>query len=57
MVTMAQSQSATNWQNMHTRGSQAYTHTLTSTQLQQILCEAPAQLLQNLESIIYFEGT
>ena len=45
-------QSVANWCNMHSRGSHAFTHTFTTT-----LCEAPAQLLQNLESNFYFEGT
>ena len=49
MVTMTQSAA-----NRHT---QAFTHTLTSAQLQPRLFEAPAQLLRNLESIFYFEGT
>ena len=59
MVTVAQS--AADWRNMHTgsRGSHAFTHSLTSTHLHQhtitTLCEAQAQLFHNLESIFYFE--
>ena len=41
-------------QHAHWRGSHAFAHALTSTST---LCEAPAQLLQNLESNFYFEGT
>ena len=56
MVTVAQS--TANWCNMHTRAwiahirSHTYINTATTT-----LCRAPAQLLQNLESHFYFEGT
>ena len=55
MITMAQS--AANWRNTHTQVvcthfySYTYINTVTTT-----LCEAPAQLLQKLESNIYFEG-
>ena len=41
----------------HSRGSPAFTHTLTSTQLQPPCSDAPAQLLHNLEYHFYFEGT
>ena len=45
-------------QHAHSRVSQAFTHALTSTQLHPtMLCEAPAQLLLNLKSNLYFEGT
>ena len=38
-------------QAAHSHGPQAFTHTLTSTQVRTTaLCEAAAQLLQNLES-------
>ena len=87
MVTMAQKRRELA-HHAHSRGSHAFTHTLTSTQSQQrgcdcvdvsvcvnawiarihshtnintvtttLLCEAPAQLLQNLRSNYYFEGT
>ena len=56
MVTMAQT--AANWLNTHTHlhrthsRSHTYINTVTT-----LLCEAPAQLLQTLESNVYFEGT
>ena len=50
VVTMAQSDA--NWRNTpHSRGSHAFTHTLTSTAVTTTLCEAPAQLVHNLEGI------
>ena len=47
-------QSAVNWRNIHSRGSHAFTRTHTTT-VTTTLCEAPAQLLQNMESNFYFE--
>ena len=55
MVTMAQSHA--NWRNTHSRGSPAFTHTLYINTVTTTWFEAPAQLLQNLEWIFYFEGT
>ena len=62
MVTMAQSQSRKLGLHAHSHGSHAFTHTLTELYINTVtftttLCEAPAQLLQNLESNFYFEGT
>ena len=43
-------------QHAHSRGSHAFTHTLTSTQLVTTTwCEGPAQLLENLELKKYFD--
>ena len=52
MATMAQS--AANWHNIHSRGSHAFTHTSYINTATTTLCEAPAQLLQILESIVLF---
>ena len=54
MVIMAQS--AANWCIMHTHMDPTHSHTYINT-VTATLCEALAQLLQNLESKFYFEGT
>ena len=44
-------------QHAHSSGSHAFSYTLTSTQLQPRGAKRPAQLLPNLESNFYSEGT
>ena len=57
MVTMHGSKRRKLAQDAHSRGSHPFTHTLYINTVTTTLREAPAQLLQNLESDLYFEDT